>query len=105
MDRLNHQVDNMLAMHSMVRAGLGVALLPCYTVDRDPTLVRLNLEPLIDSKFDMWILYHPDSRRAQRLQLFAEFVIDHMKEDVDLIEGRRPYSESACTSHAHFIGR
>lgn len=88
--RLKHRVDNMDAMHGMVRAGLGVAILPCYTADRDPKLVRLNPEPLLDPKFDMWILFHPESRRAQRLRLFVDFATNRIKKDVDLFEGRRP---------------
>ncbi|MDH3668043.1 MAG: LysR family transcriptional regulator [Paracoccaceae bacterium] len=88
--RLKHRVDNMAAMHAMVRAGLGVSILPCYTADRDPGLRRLNPEPLLDPKFDMWVLYHPDVRRTHRLRVFAEFIADRIGGDVDLFEGRRP---------------
>jgi len=87
--KLKHRVDSMEAMHAMVRAGLGVSILPCYTADPDPGLVRLHEEPLLDEKFTMWILYHPDARRTRRLRLFADFITDRIKSDSDLIEGRR----------------
>jgi DNA-binding transcriptional LysR family regulator len=87
--RLKHRVDSMAAMRSMVRAGLGVTLLPCYTADRDPDLRRIDPEPLLDSKFDMWILYHPDVRRVYRVRLFADFISDLIKSVRDLFEGRR----------------
>lgn len=87
--KLKHRVDNMSAMHAMVRAGLGVSILPCYTADPDPALVRLQLAPLLDPKFGMWLLYHPNVRRTRRLRLFADFVTDRIKADIELIEGRR----------------
>jgi DNA-binding transcriptional LysR family regulator len=76
----------------LVRAGLGVSILPCYKADRDPTLKRLSSEPLLDPKFDMWILYHRDSRRAYRLRLFADFITKQIKSVIDLFEGRQPMS-------------
>jgi DNA-binding transcriptional LysR family regulator len=87
--RLKHRVDSMAAMQSMARAGLGATLLPCYVADRDPDLRRIDPEPLLDSKFDMWILYHPDVRRVYRVRLFADFIIDLITTDQDLFEGRQ----------------
>jgi len=87
--RLKHRVDDMSAMHAMARAGLGVAILPCYTADVDSTLTRLQPEPLLDPKFTMWLLYHPNVRRTRRLRLFADFITDRVKGDIELFEGRR----------------
>jgi DNA-binding transcriptional LysR family regulator len=87
--RLKHRVDSMAAMQSMVRAGLGITLLPCYVADRDPDLRRIDPEPSLDSKFDMWLLYHPDVRRVHRVRLLADFIIDLIRTDRDLFEGRR----------------
>ncbi len=85
-----HQTDSMMAMHSMVRAGLGVSLLPCYVADRDPLLRRAEPEPVADVKFDLWVLYHPDVRRVSRIRLFTDFISDVISADRDLFEGRRP---------------
>lgn len=93
--RLKHRVDSMVAMHDMVRAGLGVSILPCYTADLDPRLVRLDPEPLTDAKFDIWVLYHPDVRRTRRLRLFADFIAAKIKSDIDLFEGRLPQTQHA----------
>jgi len=73
-------------MRAMVRAGLGVSILPCYTADPDPGLRRIDPAPLIDSRFDMWVLHHPNARR---MRVFAEFVTDRIRSDLDLFEGRR----------------
>ena len=87
--RLKHRVDNMEAMHSMARGGLGVTRLPCYTADRDPALRRLLPEAMLDSELDLWLLYHPEVRRIHRVRLFADFISNAIIADSDLFEGRR----------------
>jgi DNA-binding transcriptional LysR family regulator len=86
--RPKHRTDSMAAMQAMVRAGLGVSILPCYAADPDPALVRLIDRPFTDPKFDIWLVYHPDTRRTRRLRLFADFVINRIRADIDLFEGR-----------------
>ena len=88
--RPKHRVDSMAAMHGMVRAGLGVSILPCYTADLDSDLVRLDEKPFLDPKFSIWVLYHPDARRTQRLRLFVDFLVSCIRSDKDLFEGQRP---------------
>ncbi len=88
--RPKHKVDSLPIMHGMVRAGLGAALLPCYTADRDATLRRLDPKPLIDPKFDMWLLFPPNQRRTRRLRLFAEAMSAAIRAEIDLFEGRCP---------------
>lgn len=86
--RPKHRVDSMAAMHAMVREGLGVSILPCYTADLDRALRRLAPKPLLDPKFDIWMLYHRDTRHTRRLRLFADFLVNRVKADLDLFEGR-----------------
>ena len=88
--RIKHRVDSTPAMHSMARHGLGVAVLPCYTADRDPGLRRILPEPLSEGMPDLWILHHSDLRSVSRVSLFAEFISDAIISDLDLFEGRRP---------------
>ncbi len=90
--RPKHKVDGLPIMHGMVRAGLGAALLPCYTADRDATLRRLDPRPLVGPQFDMWLLVPPGQRRTRRLRLFAEAMSAAILAEVDLFEGRRPRS-------------
>ena len=90
-----HRVDSMAAMQSMVRNGLGVAVLPCYIADRDESLRRAEPEPLLSGIFDLWILHHPDIRSVYRVRLFADFITDLITSDVDLFEGRRPLQKVA----------
>ena len=89
-DRIKHRVDSMEAMHSMVRCGLGVAVLPCYVADRDETLRRVEGEKLLNLGLDLWILRHADSGKIFRVRQFAGFVATAVKADQDLFEGRQP---------------
>ncbi len=88
--QFKHQADSMAAMHSMVRSGLGVTLLPCYIADQDSTLRRLEPDPVPGISFDLWILYHPDIRRVSRIRLFADMITELIGTDRDLFEGLRP---------------
>lgn len=54
-------------MVQATRAGLGIAMLPCYAADRDPTLRRLD-KPDLRHLADLWLLSHPDLRHNARLQ-------------------------------------
>jgi DNA-binding transcriptional LysR family regulator len=87
---IKHRVDSMAAVQSMVRHGLGIAVLPCYTADPDPGLRRVLPMLLSEGTPDLWILHHSDVRRVSRVSLFAEFIADVITADLDLFEGRRP---------------
>jgi DNA-binding transcriptional LysR family regulator len=87
---IKHRVDSMGAMQSMVRHGLGIAVLPCYMADPDPGLRRVLPMLLSEGMPDLWILHHSDVRRVSRVSLFAEFIADVITADLDLFEGRRP---------------
>lgn len=88
--RIRHRVDDMLAMRSMARAGIGVVILPCYVGDPDPMLRRIVPEPIIEGAMDLWVLSHPDVRRAARVRVFSDFISGAILADRDLFEGRRP---------------
>ena len=97
MDRFTfkHQVDSVSAIQSMVRAGLGVSMLPCYIADRDEGLVRLHDRVYTDPRLDLWLLYHPEFRRSPRVRLFADFIVERVTEDSDLFEGKRPWCQAS----------
>ena len=86
--RFKHRVDSVTAMQSMVRSGLGVSVLPCYLADRDAGLRHLAPAPLLDANLDLWILYHPDVQSVARVRLFADAIVDVIRSDRDLFEGR-----------------
>jgi DNA-binding transcriptional LysR family regulator len=89
--RIRHRVDDMQTMRAMARAGLGLAMLPCYMADPDPGLVRAMPEPVTDKGLDLWILTHPAVKRVARVRAFTEFISRTIVADRDLFEGRRPH--------------
>jgi DNA-binding transcriptional LysR family regulator len=69
------------ALLSATRAGLGVALLPCFAAEGDPGLRRLE-GPEPDGH-QLWLLVHGDLRRAPRVRAVLEWVDE-------VIEAARP---------------
>ena len=65
-----------------------------FTAPGDRGLRRLASAPLSDSRFDLWILYHPDVRRVYRVRLFVDFITELIRSDLDLFEGRRPLEQA-----------
>jgi DNA-binding transcriptional LysR family regulator len=88
--RIRHRVDDMQAMCAMARCGLGAAILPCYVGDTDRGLRRIVSQPITEGAMDLWVLSHPDLRRAARVRAFSAFIADTVLRDRDLFEGRRP---------------
>lgn len=86
----------MLAMRSMVRAGIGVAILPCYVGDQDPELRRIVSRPIVDGMMDLWVLFHPAIQRAARVRALSEFIAETVLVDRDLFEGRKPAATKVC---------
>jgi DNA-binding transcriptional LysR family regulator len=59
-------------LQAAARAGLGVALLPCFAADGDPGLRTLDgPEP---AGHELWLLVHGDLRRAPRVNAVLEWV-------------------------------
>ncbi|HEY8615022.1 LysR family transcriptional regulator [Phenylobacterium sp.] len=56
------------------RAGLGVALLPCYLGDAEPSLIRATPQPLPGLDRELWIVTHADLRRTARVRAFMDLV-------------------------------
>ena len=94
--RIRHRVDDLLAMSAMVRSGMGAAILPCYAADSDPGLRRLISTPITEGVMDLWVLSHPDVRRAARVRVFTAFIADTLLADRDLFEGRRPQPHTSA---------
>ncbi|ETX09537.1 LysR family transcriptional regulator, partial [Roseivivax halodurans JCM 10272] len=66
------RMDSVLSMHAAVRAGIGVALLPCYLAEPDADLQRLGIE-VEDLVADLWMLTHPDLRHTARIRAVLDF--------------------------------
>jgi DNA-binding transcriptional LysR family regulator len=71
-----------------VRAGIGLAVLPCYLGDAEPDLSRAFPKPLPDLATELWIVTHTDLKKTARVRAFFDVVADAIGADRPLIEGR-----------------
>jgi DNA-binding transcriptional LysR family regulator len=69
------------------RAGIGLAVLPCYLGDVEPELVRL-FEPVPELARELWIVTHADLRHTARVRAFLEMVGEGIVRERALLEGR-----------------
>jgi DNA-binding transcriptional LysR family regulator len=66
-----------------VRAGVGVAGLPCFIGDRDRDLVRIN-ERVPHFARDIWLLVHSDLHKTPAVRAVMDFVVAAVAEYPDL---------------------
>lgn len=71
------------------RAGIGLALLPCYLADGNPGLVRALAEPVTEVAGELWIVTHADLKATARVRAFFEVVGEGLARERDLFEGAR----------------
>ncbi len=70
--KLVFRCNSSLSLTAAVRAGMGVALLPCFVAGSDPTLVRLAApEPI---QHELWLLFHADLGRTPRVRAVIEWI-------------------------------
>lgn len=81
------RVDDVTAMRAAVKAGLGVARIPCWVADVCPGLFRLKLE-VAAMEWGLWVLIHADLRSTARVRVCRDFLIATLENHRDLIEGR-----------------
>lgn len=80
------RVNNWLVLHELVRAGVGLAVLPCYLGDADPALRRVGA-PLAAATADQWLLVHRDLRGLLRVRRVIDALAALFQEQRALMEG------------------
>lgn len=88
--RTGSLVNQMVA----ARAGVGLALLPCYLGDPEPGLARAAPDPIADLSRELWIVTHRDLRNTARVRAFFDAVAHGVQADRALIEGLAARSEA-----------
>jgi DNA-binding transcriptional LysR family regulator len=84
--RTNSLVNQFVA----AKAGIGLAVLPCYLGDPEPDLARALPAPVPELARELWIVTHADLRRTARIRAFFDAVGDGIAADRALIEGHQP---------------
>lgn len=70
------------------RAGIGVALQPCYLGDGDRGLERALADPVAELATELWMVTHRDLRNTARVRVFFDFVGGGMAGERRVFEGR-----------------
>jgi DNA-binding transcriptional LysR family regulator len=85
--RSNSLINQLVA----ARAGIGLAVLPCYLGDTVSGLARaLSNGPLPALARELWIVTHQDLRRTARIRVFFDAVAIGIEADRTRIEGLEP---------------
>ena len=82
-----YRSNSMLNQASAARAGLGLAVLPCFLADGDPRLQRIS-GPLPELATELWLLTHPDLQRTARIRALLDLLYDALRQKRALFEGQ-----------------
>ena len=70
-DQVIYRANSMLNICAAARAGIGLAVLPCFLADRAAELTRLR-PPDAGLVSDLWLLTHPDLRHTPRIRALLD---------------------------------
>jgi DNA-binding transcriptional LysR family regulator len=91
--------DNAAGAHVMLRGnsivsvlnaaivGMGLAVLPCFLAEAEPTLRRLAPEVL--GSREIWLVFHPDVARIARVRRVIDFVTEIIGAEAEVLRGVR----------------
>lgn len=99
--RTNSVVNQLVA----AKAGIGVAVLPCYLGDPEPELIRLS-GPVPELARELWIVTHTDLRRTARIRAFLDIVGEALIGERPLLAGvgspaRDPVKQGSAQAGLH----
>jgi DNA-binding transcriptional LysR family regulator len=71
------------------KAGIGLALLPCYLADQERELVRALAHPIADLKGELWMVTHAELKATARVRAFFDVVGEGLIGERSSFEGTR----------------
>lgn len=87
-ERVVLRTGSLVTLQAAVRAGMGVAPLPCYLGDIDAPLRRVGA-PMPEFDAGLWLLTHPDLRRVARIRAFMDFMAPALAGYAPLFAGKK----------------
>lgn len=85
-DAIVYRSSSLVNQLVAVKAGMGVAVLPCYLADPEPDLVRA-LAPIEAIRPELWLITHADLKYTARVRAFLDVVGAALLKDRPLLEG------------------
>lgn len=87
-DAFVYRTSSLVNQFSAAKAGIGLALLPCYLGDEDSDLVRALPGPVPDLAGELWIATHADLKKTARVRAFFDLVGEGLAREHELFDGR-----------------
>jgi len=72
------RIDTLVGILSAIRAGMGLAVLPCYLADQIQDIVQLS-DPIPELEYGLWFLMHPDLRGVVRIHALMDFLTEAIR--------------------------
>jgi DNA-binding transcriptional LysR family regulator len=86
---VNAWANSPATLHSLIRAGAGIGVMPCFIGDRDQTLKRYS--PVIDELTEsQWLVTHGDDRHRPEVRTAADRIVKTLLKESPLLAGERP---------------
>lgn len=82
-------VNRPRSLLDLARAGVGIAVLPCFVGDLDPMLEREGDE-IGDLRHKQWLVTNNDDRSRREIRVIADRLAKLLKSHVDVFAGKRP---------------
>lgn len=81
------QSNSLLSLAAAARAGVGLAILPCYYADQCSELRRV-IAPPAQLASQLWLFSHPEMRSVRRISAVAEFMVASLASWKERFEGK-----------------
>jgi DNA-binding transcriptional LysR family regulator len=88
-ERIVYRANSLINQFTAAKAGIGLALLPCYLGDPEPGLVRVLPSPIAELTRELWIVTHADLRKTARVRAFLDIVGEGLIAETSLFAGQR----------------
>lgn len=87
-DTFVYRTSSLVNQCVAAKAGIGLALLPCYLGDADSNLARALPHPIPELAGELWIVTHADLKGTARVRAFFEIVGEGLARERGLFDGR-----------------
>jgi DNA-binding transcriptional LysR family regulator len=85
-EQIVYRSNSLVNQLMTVRAGVGIAVLPCYLADTDPGVRRLTAT-IPEIAGELWIATHKDLKETARVRAFLSIIGDGIAAHRRLLEG------------------
>lgn len=85
---IGYRTSSLVNQLVAARAGIGIALLPCYLGDGQSGLVRALADPISELTGELWIITHADLKDTARVRAFFDIVGEGLVGERDVFAGK-----------------